>query len=256
MAQNLFHNKQEGSVLMLKWLTLVSAVFSLNVYSMSTDYSVDGNSYEGYYLSAGKDAPLVVIVHDWDGLTDYEKKRAKMLQEQGYSAFAVDLYGKGNRPTEVKDKKAMTKSLYTDRAKMRKLMDASIKHAQSLGGNSDNAAILGYCFGGSVALEMARAGSPMKSFISFHGGLKTPEGQNYKATTGEVMIFHGTADKVVPMTDFASIADELEGAGISHEMVTYSGARHAFSVIGSQRYQEKADKKSWMRVTEYLKETF
>ncbi|MAY41948.1 MULTISPECIES: dienelactone hydrolase family protein [unclassified Neptuniibacter] len=241
---------------MLKWLTVFTAIVSLNAYSQSTDYSVAGVEYEGFYLSAGENTPLVIMVHDWDGLTQYEKTRAAMLQEQGYSVFAVDLYGKGVRPESVEDKRAQTSALYQDREKMRDLMSASISHASSLGGNRDNAAVVGYCFGGSVTLEMARAGIPMKSFVSFHGGLATPDDQSYKDTKGEVFVFHGTADKVVPMSDFASLAEQLETAGVEHEMATYSGAPHAFTVLGSSKYHEKADKKSWQRFSEYLKETF
>ncbi|SHG91100.1 dienelactone hydrolase family protein [Ferrimonas marina] len=241
---------------MKKWIAIVAATLSFSALGMSTDYDYGGEMYEGYYLSAGDGAPLVIIVHDWDGLTHYERTRASMLKEQGYSVFAVDLYGKGNRPESTEDKRAMTQSLYQDRDKMRKLMDASLSHAVALGGNAENAAVVGYCFGGAVALEMARAGTPLKSFISFHGGLKTPEGQSYQDTAGQVVVFHGTADKAVPMSDFSTLAVELETAGIVHEMTTYSGAPHAFSVIGSSRYHEQADKKSWQRFSEYLQEVF
>ena len=241
---------------MLKWLAaVITALLSFNSYGLSTEYSVAGKQYEGYYLSAGENTPLVVIVHDWDGLTEYEIIRATMLHEQGYSVFAVDLYGKGIRPDKTADKRAMTQTLYQDRDKMRKLMNASVSHAITLGGNSKNAIILGYCFGGAVALEMARSGIPMKSFVSFHGGLNTPDGQNYNNTIGEVVVFHGTADKAVSMNDFSSLAEQLESAGIEHEMSTYSGAPHAFSVIGSSKYHEQADKKSWQRFKEHLKET-
>ncbi|NLS14517.1 dienelactone hydrolase family protein [Vibrio sp. SM6] len=240
---------------MLKWIITMFTALSFNAMGQTSDYFVNGSPYQGYYLDAGEKAPLVVIVHDWDGLTNYEKTRAAMLNEQGYSVFAVDLYGKGVRPQKLEDKRAMTQALYKDRVKMRALMAASLEHAVTLGGNRNNAAVVGYCFGGAVALEMARAGVPMQSFISFHGGLKTPEGQSYTDTSGEVVIFHGTADKAVPMTDFALLAQELEKAGIVHEMATYSGAPHAFSVIGSPRYHEQADKKSWQRFSAYLKET-
>ena len=217
---------------MLKWLTTITLLLSFNTYAMTTEYTVNGERFEGYYLSAGINAPLVIMVHDWDGLTDYEKRRASMLQNQGYSVFAVDLYGKGVRPEKVEDRRALTTALYQNREKMRALMKASISHAASLGGQSQNAIALGYCFGGAVVLEMARAGIPMKSFVSFHGGLNTPDGQSYKNTVGEVVIFHGTADKAVPMKDFASLAEQLENAGIKHEMATYSGAPHAFTVFG------------------------
>lgn len=219
-----------------------------------SDYSVGGESFQGYYISAGEDAPLVVIVHDWDGLTDYEVKRAHMLADLGYSAFAVDLFGKGVRPTETEEKRKLTAMLYADRDRMRALLEGGLQEAAAKGGNLDNSVIIGYCFGGASVLELARAGADLKAFVAFHGGLTTPENQNYQKVKGKILIFHGTADTSVTMDHFAQLAKDLEGAGVYHEMTTYSGAPHAFTVIGSSRYHEDADRKSWQRFTRFLAE--
>ena len=104
-------------------------------------------------------------------------------------------------------------------------------------------------------LELARSGADLKGFATFHGGLKTPEGQNYTKTRGKILIMHGSADKAITMDQFSELAKELESTGIDHEMITYGGAKHAFTVFGSNRYQEAADKKSWKRFTEFLEET-
>ena len=226
-----------------------------NTTGKTIDYSINGEAYEGYFISPKPNAPLVLLVHDWDGLTDYEIKRAHMLAEQGYAVFAADLFGKGIRPTEVKDKKQHTGELYKDRAKMRALLNGAVASAQSNGGNISNAIALGYCFGGAAVLEMARAGVEMKGFVTFHGGLKTPAGQDYSQTKGEILVMHGSADTAISLDDFAGLAKELESAGVDNEMITYSGAPHAFTVIGSQRYHEKADTKSWARFTDYLAKT-
>ncbi|WP_321313063.1 dienelactone hydrolase family protein [Halarcobacter sp.] len=219
-------------------------------------YEVDGKKYEGYISSPSQNAPLVFLVHDWDGLTDYEVKRAKMLNEMGYATFAVDLYGKGVRPEKIEDKKRLTSELYKDRVKMRTLLDGGFNEAKKLGLNVSNAVGIGYCFGGAAILEMARSGAKLKKFIPFHGGLQTPKGQDYSRTKGEIVVFHGTADKAVSMQDFANLAVELEKTGIKHEMLTYSGAPHAFTVFGSKRYHEEADKASWKRFSEILEDTF
>lgn len=243
---------------MKRYILIISLVlFAGSVWAAggSVTYKVNGVDYEGYYASPEKDAPLVLMVHDWDGLTDYEVKRVNMLYDLGYAVFAIDMFGKGMRPTEVADKKKLTGALYKDRAKMRALLNGALDAAAAQGGNINNAVTIGYCFGGSVALEFARSGAPMKGFVSFHGGLATPEGQDYKSTNGSILIIHGSADKVVPMSQFAALTEELETSGIDHEMITYSGARHAFSVIGSQRYHEEADKKSWQRFRQYLAQT-
>lgn len=235
-------------------LCLLAVLFlSTQLVAKSYDYKVGDNTYEGYYIDKGKNAPLILLVHDWDGLTDYEIKRAKMLANLGYSVFAADLFGKGIRPTEVKDKKQHTGELYKDRKKMRAILEASVIAAKRLGLNTEKAISMGYCFGGAAVLEQARSGANFKAFASFHGGLATPEGQNYKKTKGKVMVFHGTADSMIKMSEFAALADELEKTKVAHEMITYSGAPHAFSVFGRPSYQKEADEKSWARFTSYLK---
>jgi len=221
----------------------------------TVEYKVADQTYEGYYLSPGGNAPLVIMVHDWDGLTDYEIKRSAMLAELGYATFAVDMFGKGVRPTATEDKKKLTGALYKDREKMRALLNGALDTAKAMGANVDNAVAIGYCFGGAVVLEFARSGVELKGFVSFHGGLTTPEDQDYSQTRGNILVLHGTADAAVSMQDFANLAVELEKTQITHEMVTYSGAPHAFTVFGSTRYREDADKKSWRRFSEYLKET-
>ena len=218
-------------------------------------YQVNGQSYEGYYITPSKNAPLVLMIHDWDGLTDYEVKRADMLADLGYAVFALDLFGAGVRPTEVKDKRQHTGELYKNREKMRALMKGALDTAKERGAKIENAVAVGYCFGGAAVLELARSGADLKGFATFHGGLKTPEGQNYAKTRGEILIMHGSADLNITMDQFAGLAKELESAGIAHEMITYGGAQHAFTVFGGNRYQEAADKKSWKRFTEFMAET-
>ena len=218
-------------------------------------YEINGQSYEGYYVSPSDKAPLVLLIHDWDGLTDYEVKRANMLADSGYAVFAADLFGAGVRPTEVKDKRQHTGELYKDREKMRALMKGALDTAKSKGANIENVVAMGYCFGGAAVLELARSGEDLKGFATFHGGLKTPEGQDYTKTRGKILIMHGTADKAITMDQFAALANELESAGVANEMITYGGARHAFTVFGGDRYQQAADRKSWKRFTEFLTET-
>lgn len=218
-------------------------------------YQLNGADYEGYYTSPSADAPLVILLHDWDGLTDYEVKRSEMLAELGYAVFAADLFGKGVRPTEMADKKQHTGELYKDRAKMRALIQGAVDEAKKKGANTGNAVVMGYCFGGAAVLEYARSGADVKGHVTFHGGLSTPEGQDYSKAKGQVLILHGTADNAITMDDFSALAKELETNGVKHEMISYGGAPHAFTVFGSERYREDADRKSWQRFVGYLAET-
>ncbi|MGR5286106.1 dienelactone hydrolase family protein [Vibrio maritimus] len=240
----------------LKGLTLCAAILAPTaIAGEHVIYELNGQSYEGYWAKVNNTAPLVLLVHDWDGLTEYEEKRAEMLNEMGYNVFAVDLFGQDVRPTKVEDKRQHTGELYKDRAKLQALMNAGLAEAGKLGGNLDNTVVMGYCFGGAATLESARAGMPVRGFVTFHGGLKTPEGQSYAQTKAPIMVLHGTADSAIPMSEFAGLAVELEENGINHEMITYSGAPHAFTVFGSDRYREDADKKSWTAFSTFLKET-
>jgi dienelactone hydrolase len=232
-------------------LLTVSAV-SFGATGASVVYSINDQSYEGYYISPSDQAPLVVLIHDWDGLTDYEVKRANMLAELGYAVFALDLFGAGVRPTEVADMRQHTGELYKDRQKMRALMNGALAAAKDRGAQVENAVAAGYCFGGAAVLEWARSGANLKGFATFHGGLKTPEGQNYDNAKGRFLIMHGSADTAITMDQFAALANQLEKAGISNEMITYGGAQHAFTVFGQNRYQASADKKSWQRFQGFL----
>ena len=218
-------------------------------------YEVDGASYEGYYVSPASDAPLVLLIHDWDGLTDYEVKRADMLADEGYAVFAADLFGVGVRPDKIEDRRQHTGELYKDRAKMRALIQGALDTAKAQGADTGNAVVMGYCFGGAAVLEFARSGAGMKGFATFHGGLETPEGQDYSRAKGRFLIMHGTADQAITMDQFAALANELEQAGLPHVMITYGGAPHAFTVFGEDRYREEADKMSWERFLEFLEET-
>ena len=178
-----------------------------------------------------------------------------MLADLGYTVFAADLFGKGIRPGEINDRIKLTGELYNNREKMRALLYSALEAAKSNGADTSNAVAIGYCFGGAAVLELARSGADLKGFVTFHGGLSTPDGQDYSKTKGKILVLHGTADSSVTMDDFAALAKQLELNHVSHEMITYSGAPHAFTVFGSDRYREDADKKSWKRFTEFLEET-
>jgi dienelactone hydrolase len=233
-------------------LLLVTVFYTASIAGENVTYSVDGQQYEGYFINTKSGAPLVLIIHDWDGLTDYEIKRAQMLSDLGYSVFAADLFGAGVRPTEIEDKRQHTGELYKDRQKMRKLISGALETAKDQGLNTENTVIAGYCFGGAAVLEFARSGTDLKGFVTFHGGLETPEGQDYSSAKGKYLILHGTADTSVTMDHFAALAKELEANHVEHEMITYSGAPHAFTVFDTDRYRKDADKKSWQRFTEFL----
>ena len=234
----------------MRILSLLAASTALTLAAQAGEavtYEVDGAAYEGYLAEATRDSKgLVLVIHDWGGLDDYEKTRAEMIADEGYDAFAIDLYGKGNRPDTTEARKEQVGKLYNDREMMRARILAGIEEARELTG--DQAVIvMGYCFGGGATLELARSGEgeDIAGFATFHGSLDAPEGADYSATSAPVLIMHGGADSGIPNSLAAETADMMEKAGVTYEVQIYSGAPHAWTVFGSDRYQELADKKSW-----------
>jgi dienelactone hydrolase len=218
-------------------------------------YQVDGEAFTGYFAGAATPKGLVLIIHDWDGMTDYERKRADMLADMGYSAFALDMFG-DETPTETMDhRRAATGTLYQDRERMRRLVQAGIDQARGRAGDTPMV-VMGYCFGGAVSLDMARSSMSglAEGYASFHGGLSTPKGQSWTGDEPPLLVLHGGADTSITMTDVATLATELEAAGTTYSIEVYSGAPHAFTVFGSNRYQERADTASWAAFSNFLKE--
>ncbi|WP_240672080.1 dienelactone hydrolase family protein [Tropicibacter alexandrii] len=228
---------------------------SAELMGQSFEYEVDGTTFQGY-VARNTDLPetkgTVLIVHDWDGLTEYEEKRADMLAALGYTAVAIDVYGKDNRPTNMDENRARSGELYGDREMFRARLSGSLEAARGLDGVTDDVVLMGYCFGGAAALEAARSGMEIDGFVSFHGGLPTPEGQDYSATAAPVLLLHGTADPVSGPADLAQIVGEMLEAGVEHDAQLYGGARHSFTVWGSRDYDLAADQASWDALLSFL----
>jgi dienelactone hydrolase len=222
-------------------------------------YTVGETEFEGY-LARNTDLEqsrgTVVIVHDWDGLTDYEKRRAEMLAAMGYTAFAVDVYGVGNLPATMEENRERSGALYADRELFRERLMGSLQAARAAEGATEEVVMIGYCFGGAAVLEAARAGAETSGFVSFHGGLNTPEGQDYSAAAAPVVLLHGSADPVSGPADLAALVNQLQEAGVEHMAEIYGGARHSYTVWGSDDYDLSADRESWEALTDFLSETF
>lgn len=220
-------------------------------------YEVDGTAFEGYVATNTAIEPkgTVLIVHDWDGLTEYEERRADMLAALGYTAFAIDVYGADENPSSTEENRALSGALYSDRETFRARLMGSIAEAANIPGATGNMVMQGYCFGGAAVLEAARAGAELDGFVSFHGGLGTPEGQDYSATGAPVMLFHGSADPVSGMTELAALLDQLKEAGVEHGAQVFGGARHSFTVWGSDDYDLAADQGAWDGLLDFLDET-
>lgn len=217
-------------------------------------YEVEDTALEGYFAAAAEPKGLVVIVHDWDGTGDYERKRADMLAELGYDAFALDVYGAGNRPDTMDGRLAAMKAAFSDPGRLRALVLGGIAKGRELS-SADRAVLIGYCFGGSVTLASARGGAPegVTGFATFHAGI--PGGDaTWPAESPPVLIMHGGADKTPNLAEVADFAAGMEAAAVPYEIEVYSGAPHAFTVFGSENYRERADRESWAALRRFLGE--
>jgi dienelactone hydrolase len=222
-------------------------------------YMVGDMEFEGFaaHDPAQESRGTVLIVHDWDGMTGYEEDRARMLAAAGYTAFAIDVYGAEADPQGFEEYRAMSGALYGDRETFRARLMGSVMAAADIPGATEHMVMIGYCFGGAAVLEAARAGADLAGFVSFHGGLPTPEGQDWSMANGApVQFFHGSADPVSGIGDLAQVMSELVEAGIPHGAEIFGGARHSFTVPGSNDYLETADAESWEGLMEFLDQTF
>ncbi|WP_114965246.1 dienelactone hydrolase family protein [Alkalilacustris brevis] len=194
----------------------------------------------------------VLLVHDWDGIDEYEIRRAEMLAAEGYVGVVLDLFGRDAELAGVEDYQRATGQLYGDRALFQARLSAGIAAAAALPSMPGRMVLAGYCFGGAAALEAARADMGLAGYVSFHGGLGTPEGQGYDGLDAPVLLLHGTADPVSGMADLAALLDGLEAAGVPHRAEVYGGARHAFTVWGARDYDLEADRRSWRAFLGFL----
>lgn len=228
------------------------------------EYKDGDQVLEGYlsYDDKGKNRPVIILVHDWMGLADNIKKNSDRLAKEGYVAFAADIYGKGNRPKDQKEAGAFAGKFKSDRPLLRKRIQLAVDTAkQQPKVDANKVAAIGYCFGGTTVLELARSGADVDGIVSFHGGLDTTmPAQSMKP---KILVLHGADDPFVPTKDVAAFEDEMKKVNANWELTKYSGAVHAFTnpEAGNDNskgaaYNEQADKRSWIAMSNFLQEIF
>lgn len=207
--------------------------------------------------------PGVLVVHQWMGLSDYEKKRAEMLAQLGYVAFCADIYGKGVRPNSVAAAGAEATKYKTNRALLRGRVNAAlVELKKSEHVDASKVAAIGYCFGGTTVIELARSGSELNGVVSFHGGLDSPAPADGKNIKCKVLALHGADDPFVPAADLKAFEDEMKSAGVDWQLVQYGGAVHSFTdwkatgAMKGAQYNERADKRSWDDMKQFFGELF
>ncbi|WP_433087883.1 dienelactone hydrolase family protein [Dactylosporangium sp. CA-052675] len=236
----------------------VAAPDGARIDGAAVTYGHDGQTMEGYAVhdaAVTGPKPGVLIVHDWTGLREYPKARAHMLARLGYFAFCADVYGAGRRFDDHEEAAAEAGRYYGDlpllRARVRAAYDML---AADPNVDRDRIAVIGYCFGGSAALEFARTGASVRGTVSFHGALIAHEPADVAAIAGPLLVLAGGADAVVPDAAVAKFQDELRTRGdLDWQVTTYAGAEHGFTLPG-EAYHATADRRSWRELEAFLGE--
>jgi dienelactone hydrolase len=231
------------------------------------DYRHGDTVLEGYLTyddSIQGKRPGVIVVHEWWGINNYVRMRTEQLAKLGYIAFAIDMYGKGARAKDAKEAGSLASTYRSDRALMRSRANAGFEVLKNHSLTDVNRiAAIGYCFGGTTVLEMARGGTQLAGVVSFHGGLGTPNPADAKNIKGKVLVLHGANDPAVPPDQVMAFQDEMRKAGVDWYFVSYGGAVHSFTNPDSGNdpskgaaYNEKAEKRSWEAMKDFFAETF
>ena len=228
----------------------------------------DGSTVLEGYLAVKKGIegkqPGVLVVPDWMGLKKPYMDITDKLADMGYVAFAADIYGKGVRPANSQEAAAEATKYKTDRKLLRQRVLAGLEELRKNHNVDQNRiAAIGYCFGGTTVLELARSGAPVVGVVTFHGGLDSPTPADGKNIKGKVLVLHGVDDPFVKAPDIAAFQEELRKGNVDWQMVYYGDAVHSFTqpLAGTDKskgnaYNEKAANRSWEAMKQFLREVF
>ena len=253
------------SISLLLGVFIAGNLTAASVKSEFVIYKDGGKTFEGFMAfpaDVKSKKPAVLIVHDWLGISDFTREKAKKMAEMGYVAFAVDMYGKGVHPSGGEEAGKLAGDLKSKPDVLRSRIKAAMKVLTSRPDvEKEKLVAFGYCFGGTTALELARSGASLVGTVSFHGGLKTANPEDAKQIKGRILALHGAIDPHVPMAEVEAFEKEMNDAKVDWELVKYSGAVHAFAVPSAGNdiktgaaYNEVADHRSWIAFMEFLNE--
>lgn len=256
---------------MQKRLALVTIAFlsfsaRAGIKTQAVAYKEGDTALEGFLIyddSLKGTQPGIVVVHDWMGMGAIPKAKGEALAKLGYVAFVADIYGKGKIPKDAKEAGALAGSFKADRPLLRKRVRAAYDQLlSSKRVDASKTAAIGFCFGGTTVLELARSGAPLASVVSFHGGLETPTPADAKNIKAHLLVLHGADDPFVPAAEVAGFEKEMNDAKVDWQLIKYSGAVHSFSIPNAGNdnskgaaYNEKADHRSWQAMRDFFKET-
>ncbi|MGH8612217.1 MAG: dienelactone hydrolase family protein [Gammaproteobacteria bacterium] len=246
-------------------VVLAFAPASAEVKTREFDYKQGNTVLAG--LIAWDDAakgkrPGVLVVHEWWGHNEHARNQAKRLAKAGYVGFALDMYGKGKVATHAKDAEAFMNEATKEPAALAARFNTALELLkQDPRVDSETIAAIGYCFGGSVVLDRARAGADLAAVVSFHGALATKSPAEKGKVKARVLVLTGAADPMIPPEQVEAFSAEMTAAGAKFQVVSYQGAKHSFTNPAADKagmdalaYNAEADEKSWAAMLELFKE--
>jgi len=206
--------------------------------------------------------PGVLVVHEWWGLNDYARSRAEQLAKLGYIALAADMYGEGKTTEHPQEAGQMAGKVRANVEDWRKRATAALEVLKSQPQcDKTKLAAIGYCFGGSTALQLAFSGADVKAAVSFHGALPTPTAEDVKRTTAAILVCHGADDTFISEAAIKSFRDPLDKGGAKYDFFAYPGVKHSFTVPDADKrgnpgmkYDKAADADSWKKMQALFKE--
>jgi len=218
-------------------------------------YADDVQELNGLVTSnAGKNLPGVLILPAWMGIDDEAKTAALQLEKEGYIAFVADIYGKGNTPTDFGSAAKIATQFKTDYQLYQKRISLALEQLKALGAQSGKIAVIGYCFGGSGALETARAGFDVAGVVSIHGGLsKAPDRPNGPIKT-KILVENPAEDKGVTKEVYDQLVQEMKDGKADWQIITYANCGHTFTNPTSKEYNEVMAKRAWNHTLLFLGE--
>jgi len=249
----------------LLYITL-SVFFTYVVHSQikTIDYKDGTQLLSGVSMSPQKplkNNPGILILPAWMGVDDHAKDSASRLAALGYYTFVADIYGVNKRPSNFKEA-GQTAGYYKNNIlEYQRRIQLALDQLVSQGANPDEIVVIGYCFGGTGAIEAARSSMKVKGIVSFHGGLGRDENRTIDFMNPKVLILHGADDPYVPETEVKNFQNEMRSAKADWQMVYYANSVHSFTDKNAgtdnskgAAYNEKAEKRSWIAMLDFLKE--
>lgn len=257
-------------IVYLMALLCLSVQAQAAVQGKEVTYQADGTTLKGYiaYDDAFKGRrPAVLVVHEWWGLNDYARHRADMLAKLGYTALAVDMYGNGKQASHPDDAGKFASEVSSNMPMARARFEAGMQLLRKQKTvDAGKMAAFGYCFGGGVVLNMARAGLDLKGVVTFHGALSTDSPAQPGKIRARILSFAGEDDAMVTPDKVAAFRQEMDAAGADYRIVSYPGVKHSFTnpeadELGKKfnlplAYNAAADKDSWQQATVFLHDVF